>query len=287
MTEMPLIASYWTIAGASHPGAADERSPWSLFDRMEAAAVAGFDGIGLLITDVRALLRDGAVQRFRDRFEQSGLSLLEMEVLTGWYREGSARASSDLDLSDFVAFAELMPVRHLKIGGEVSTEVVDHSALVAGLRRVGDRLRHTGTNLTLEFMPFSNIPTLDLARRAVEEAGRDDIGLLLDVWHVARAGVPYSELEGLPEGLVNHVEIDDAPKQPWTDLAQETIHGRLLPGKGTLEVSAFLEAVVRGGYRGPIGVEVISEAHRALPLRDAAGAAAEAAKEVLASVETR
>lgn len=274
---LPLVASYWTLAGDSHPGAADETSPWPLGARMEAAASAGYSGMGLLIEDVRALLAGGAAREFGERAARLGLSVIEVEVLTNWYSDGRERAESDRALEDFVAFAEQVPVRHLKVGGHVGEVPESHDALVSGLRRVSDRVRHTGMAVTVEFMPFSTIPTLGVAQRAIRDAERETLGILLDVWHVARCGIPYEDLTRLPRGIVNYVEIDDAPRLAADDLFHETVHGRLLPGEGELDVPAFLRAVLELGYDGPIGVEIIGAEHRSHGLAEAARRSFEAA----------
>jgi sugar phosphate isomerase/epimerase len=120
--------------------------------------------------------------------------------------------------------------------------------------------------LTLEFMPFSNIPTLAAAREAIVEVGRDNVGLLLDVWHVARSGEEYAELATLPPYIVNYVEIDDAVKTVNGSLFEDTIYHRLLPGEGDLNVATFLQTVRDIGYSGPIGVEVISREQSCKPL---------------------
>lgn len=68
--------------------------------------------------------------------------------------------------------------------------------------------------------------------------------MLLDVYHVARAGAdPLVAIERYAE-LIGHVQISDFP-------------GRGQPGSGALELWRMLEALEGSGYEGPIGLEYV------------------------------
>ena len=59
--------------------------------------------------------------------------------------------------------------------------------------RAGDDL-----TVALEFMPYSGVPDLATAWQVVEGAGRANSGLIVDVWHWARAGMTAADLDGVP-----------------------------------------------------------------------------------------
>jgi sugar phosphate isomerase/epimerase len=48
-----------------------------------------------------------------------------------------------------------------------------------------------------------------------------------------------------------------------THLAERSRRGRLLPGRGDLDLPAFVAAVRATGFRGPVAPEVLSDAVRA------------------------
>ena len=60
---------------------------------------------------------------------------------------------------------------------------------------------------------------------------------------------------------------------------------RRLPGEGAFDVPAFVAAVHRAGYRGHWGVEIISEEHRQLPVREALTRARTATLQTLDAAE--
>ena len=94
MTEDRLVATYWTVAGAVFPGV-QEVSPFSLDRRAEAAAAAGYWGMGLSHDDLKANVEKHGRRGVRSIFDNAGLSFLEVECLINWFTDGPNRAASD------------------------------------------------------------------------------------------------------------------------------------------------------------------------------------------------
>ena len=85
-------------------------------------------------------------------------------------------------------------------------------------------------------------PTPRHVLELIEECGSDALGLLLDLYHVAREGEdPLVEIERC-SGLIGHVQISDCP-------------GRGHPGSGALDFQDILEHLDAGGYAGAVGLE--------------------------------
>jgi hydroxypyruvate isomerase len=85
-------------------------------------------------------------------------------------------------------------------------------------------------------------PTPREAVELIEEAGSDALGLLLDVYHVARGGGDPLEAIDRYGDLIGHVQIADCP-------------GRGQPGTGSLDVRGILERLDASGYEGAVGLE--------------------------------
>jgi sugar phosphate isomerase/epimerase len=79
------------------------------------------------------------------------------------------------------------------------------------------------------------------------------------------------------------VQIDDAPAAPEADLEEETMHRRLVPGEGELDLVGFVRTLRSIGSPAPIGVEVFSDALAALPVDEVARRTAEGTRAVLAA----
>ena len=285
MSRAPLtadvLASHWAIAGDSYPGAPSEVSPFSIEERVEVAAETGYTGIGLLHADLLAIEATLGLDGLARRLDAAGLRHVEVECLIDWFADGPARAASDRQRADLLRAAAVLGARHVKVNGDLAGRAWPLEHLAAELAALAREAAAAGTTVAVEFMPFSGIPDVAAALTLADAAGEANVKVLVDVWHVARAGTPYAELARVPGDRIAHVELDDAHAEPVGDLWTDTVHHRLLPGEGDLDVPAFVAAVRATGYAGPVGVEVISETHRHLPLREAAQAAFAATRAVL------
>jgi sugar phosphate isomerase/epimerase len=100
-----------------------------------------------------------------------------------------------------------------------------------------------------------------------------------------RAHTSYSELAGVAPSEITYVELDDAAAVPVGSLWDDTIHHRLLCGLGDANVPEFIRQVMKTGYDGPFGVEILSSEHRRLPPFEAAEAAFTTTMKQFAEIE--
>jgi sugar phosphate isomerase/epimerase len=247
-------------------------SPWPLADRVRVAAEAGFRGVGLGYPDLIALRDSIGFEEIRRILEAFDMRYCEFEVLTDWWTTGERRAAADEMRENMLeAIQELaVPHSHVKcapdmMGGSWPLEV--YAEAFAELAADTER---AGAALGFEVFPFTDVSTPVAGLAVIEAAGRPRTGLILDIWHITRRGVPYEELERIPAERIVHVELNDADEEPVGSLIEDTIDNRRLCGTGSFEVSAFLAAIEATGYRGLYGVEILSREHRTLSLEDAA-----------------
>jgi sugar phosphate isomerase/epimerase len=278
-----LLATCWTSAGDAAPGRGDEVSPVPLRERIEACAAAGWTGFGLLHADLELALEHLDLAELRTMFEDHGIDHVELEFLGDWWTDGERRRESDRRRALLLRAAEGLGAGAIKVGGELGDAPVDHDRFMAEFDRLATQAADAGTRIAFEPMPMSNLATIQAGADFVREVGNPHGGLCVDVWHVRRAGTSYEELRAcLPVEHVFVVELDDAaeaidPRGLWED----TIHRRLLPGEGSLEVAAFVRAMEGVAWQGHWGVEVISERHRRRPFKEGIAAAHAAASSVI------
>jgi len=265
-----LLAAYWTLAGDTYPGAPSEISPFSLQSRAEAAARAGWRGMGLVHADLVHNVAKLGLPAMRSIFQDNGIKHLEVEFLTDWHLDGQLRADSDRVRDELLDIAGELGARSLKVaGGLFEQGAPDISRMRDAFAVLCDRASPSGVNVVIEFLPFSSVNTIDRAI-AVTEGVRPNGGLLVDTWHVARGGMAFDEIGKIPLELIKSIELDDASNTVVESLLNDSTHHRKLCGEGNLDVPEFIQQVVNVGYRGPWGVELISAQLRKLPLEVAA-----------------
>ncbi|MEX0561961.1 sugar phosphate isomerase/epimerase family protein [Raoultella terrigena] len=261
-----LLAAYWTVAGDIYPMGPTEISPFSFEHRVEAAAKAGFKGMGFvhggLMTDVDRL----GYATMREIFETHGIKHLELEFLVDWYHTGERRRQSDKVRYELLKVAKELGVKAIKVGPGIDEEHADVELMARELKQLAREAAEHNTSIVLEIMPFSNVRTVDTAVAIIKATDEPNVGLLLDIWHLARGGVSYDEIARIPAHYIKSIELNDAPRYPVQPLWQDTIHHRVLPGDGVLDVPAFIRAVQATGYTGYWGLELLSSVQRKLPL---------------------
>ena len=97
---------------------------------------------------------------------------------------------------------------------------------------------------------------------------------------VSRSG---AAIASIPAAQVLGIQINDAPAQAEADLIDETLHRRLAPGEGAIDLAGLLRHLSAGGCNAPIGVEVFSDSWAAAPLRDTTQRMAGVARRILAA----
>jgi sugar phosphate isomerase/epimerase len=259
-----LMASYFTLAGNVLPLTGSTVSPHSLAERAKAAADAGFCGIGLMTDDLRHLVDQHGLDGIRGIIADSGLEHVEFEVILDWFADGERRARSDKDRAFLLDAAEKLGAYQIKVAGDVITpdkywplDIVQQSFAELA-RQAGD----AGTMVTIEIFPESNIRDLPTAIAVAEAADPRWGGLLLDVWHMNRGGIPYADFATIPPQYIRHIELDDADATLVGTIMEDTTMRRKLPGDGDFDVPSFLAHIAATGYSGLYGVEILSDEHR-------------------------
>jgi sugar phosphate isomerase/epimerase len=267
-----LIASYWTLAGNLDPGSTATASPWPFADRVAAAADAGYAGFGIRHTDLAAVRSSVGLERMRENLDQGGMRHVELEVLIDWFADGDRRALSDRVRAEMLEAAVVLGARHIKITGDRSAQPWPTGRYVDEFRRLCEEFEPSSTLVVLEPIPMTGIPDLRSALEIVTAADAPNGGLVVDIWHMERAGVSNEEIAATPPDLVKFVELNDAPATSGPATWADTFANRTLCGDGEFDIPGFLAAIDATGYSGPIGVEIIGDEHRRRDLTTAAQA---------------
>ncbi|QKC89323.1 sugar phosphate isomerase/epimerase [Mesorhizobium sp. NZP2234] len=270
MKSTELVAAYWTIAGDVYPFAPNEISPFPFAQRVEAAANAGYKGVGLIHADLQATRERIGLKEMRRILDANGMPHVELEFITHWFSGGELKLASDKVRRELFEAAEALGARDVKIAPEFDATTIDLAHVTDSFAEICQDAARYGTSIALEVMPFSNVGTLETARAIVESAAQRNGGLLLDIWHISRGGIPYEAVAKVPRHYVVSVELDDADADIVGTLWEDTIYQRRLCGEGVLDPPAFIDAIQRTGFDGFYSVEVISRKHRVLPLEEAA-----------------
>jgi len=263
--DVELIASYWTLAGGAEPHTDHEYSLFDFKDRVEACAKVGFKGIGIWHADLVHTLKRRPLTEIKSILDDNGMKHIELEFLRDWFLTGENKKQSDIVKNELLTAASVLGARHVKVGDFLHTDTPMPQVIESFAALCKDAAAH-GTKIVYELMPFAMIDNLQDTLTMLKGAAAKNGGIIFDLWHVVKLGIPYEEVARFPMKYFFAVEINDGTfTAPW-DLVEETVNHRRLCGEGEFDIPGFLDHVWKAGYRGPVGVEVLNKKLRKLPL---------------------
>ncbi len=238
--------------------------------RVAAAQAGGFDHLSLWGRDYRDARAEGLRDRdLRTILDDHGLSVAELDP-AWWWLPGAAdiHIAPEHDTerifsfgeAELFAVADALGARALNavdvFGGPWSLDDAAESFAALCLRAA-----EHGLLVQLEFLPWSKIPDLDAAWSVVRRAGAPNGGLAVDAWHYFRSGsAEAGTLRTVPGERIVGVQLCDAPAASEADPLHATLHERLLPGQGELDLAGLIADLRATGTTAPFGVEVFSDA---------------------------
>ena len=240
-------------------------SSWTLGDqctfeeRVKAAKEAGFEGIGLRAeTYVDALgegLHDADILEILKKYD---MKVTEVEYIVQWAED---KRSYEQKYKEQICFhmCELFGVDSINCG-LMENYSVEHTA-----QKLKELCHRAGKySIGVEPMPYSGIPDIKKAWAVVKAADCKNAKLLLDSWHWIRANQGYDEsyLADIPVEKLVSVQINDVQAHPYAKsiLRDESMHDRVVPGKGYGDTDGFVKMIKAKGIQPQVmGVEVISD----------------------------
>lgn len=273
MSDVELIASYWTLAGGALPHTDKEYSTFEFKERIEAAARAGFKGVGLWHSDLIHVTKTRSLKEMRQILDDNGMKHVEIEFIADFFvRDPERRKASDVTRKLLFDACEGLRGRHIKVGDFFNTQV-PMQQVIDEFAQLCQEAAVRGITIGYEMMPFSNIDSLEKAQTLVEGAAQKNSGVIFDLWHIVKLGIPYEKVMKFPKAYFLGVEINDGYlKTPaGMTIVEETTGHRKLCGYGEFDVKGFLKQLAESSpYRGPVGIEVLSKELRTWPLEKTA-----------------
>jgi sugar phosphate isomerase/epimerase len=261
-TQVELMCLYWTTAGV-YPGRG-EISPYDFKDRVQAAAQAGFTGIGIWHTDLEHILIHRTLKEVKQILNDNGIITLELEFLTDWFLDGARKAESDNRKRRLFEASAALQAKHVKVG-DFYNSACSKPRIVESFAALCDEAKGFGASIGFEIMGSAMISNLQDAINMVETAGAENGGLILDIYQVANLGMTCEAIRRIPLRYLTNVELNDGtlPGNPDYDPSN-----RRFCGEGEYDIKGFIHCIKKMGYTGPWGVEVISERLATLPLKE-------------------
>jgi 4-hydroxyphenylpyruvate dioxygenase len=234
----------------------------ALEDKLSAAAKAGFRAVEIFENDLtffQGKPRDARLLAADLGLEIAALQpLRDFEAMPDPIRaKNFERAARKFDLMHELG------VRLLCLCSNVSLEAIDDSRRAAAdLAELADLARRQGMRIGYEALAWGRwVKDWTAAWDIVHAADRDNLGVVLDSFHICARGNPIEPIASLPPEKIALVQVADAPAIVMDPLSLSR-HYRCYPGQGDYPIVDYLDAVTRSGYRGPLSLEIFNDQFR-------------------------
>ncbi|MDR7160422.1 TIM barrel protein [Arthrobacter sp. BE255] len=234
----------------------------TLKEKMQACAIAGFDGIEIfeqdLVTspltpeDVRKMAADLGLtldlyQPFRD-FDSVSEDLLAANLRRA---EAKFRLMARLGMDTIL------------VCSNVATASIDSDDLrTEQLGRLAELAGEHGVKVAYEALAWGKyVSDYEHAHRLVEAVDHPNLGTCLDSFHILSRDWNTAPIEAFNPEKIFFVQVADAPKLSM-DVLSWSRHYRVFPGEGQFELAKFMGHVVRAGYAGPVSLEIFNDVFR-------------------------
>lgn len=234
----------------------------TLKEKMQACAIAGFDGIEIfeqdLVTspltpeDVRKMAADLGLtldlyQPFRD-FDSVSEDLLAANLRRA---EAKFRLMARLGMDTIL------------VCSNVATASIDSDDLrTEQLGRLAELAGDHGVKVAYEALAWGKyVSDYEHAHRLVEAVDHPNLGTCLDSFHILSRDWDTAPIESFSPEKIFFVQVADAPKLSM-DVLSWSRHYRVFPGEGQFELAKFMGHVVRAGYAGPVSLEIFNDVFR-------------------------
>jgi len=262
-TDIDLMCLYWTTSGYA-PGDG-ELSRFDFKDRVEAAANAGFKGVGIWHTELEHIMLHRSLKEIKTILDDNGIVYLELEFLTDWFLDGGRKWESDNKKKRLFEASAALNAKHIKIGDFYNTPY-NMDKVVDSFVKLCNDAKDYGAIIGFEFMASSMIDNLADALKMVKSAGVENGGIIIDIVQAEVLKIPHEEISAIPAEYLVCVELNDGalPGSPLYD--PERV--RRFLGEGDFDLNGFINAILNTGYIGPWALEVFSKELACLPLKE-------------------
>jgi sugar phosphate isomerase/epimerase len=238
-----------------------------VFARAEAAVAGGFSCMSILCGDLVAHERGGgSVRELARELEARGAPIPILDPFLAWYpgwggttMTGVQADSQNVDADTVLRFAEETGARSLSVLTPFHGSPAPREQVLDALGAFADRAAAIGLQLHIEVIPTSMTPDLAAGWDLVRGVARDNVGLVLDTFHLGRSGCTPEDLSAIPADRIFHVQLCDAPVEPRiVDYFEEAVTIRDFAGEGELGIRELARCLEEMGALHNVGPEVFS-----------------------------
>ena len=144
-------------------------------------------------------------------------------------------------------------------------------AAAHNLRAIADIGTHYNIRFYLEPLNWCPICTLQQMLELIDEAERDNVGMVIDFWHMWDTGASAEDFAELDKNMIYGVHVCDSLEEHNERGTLESVGRRVWTGEGNVPLKEWMDAILSTGFDGWVSGELFSPKHWELDPLEVAG----------------
>ncbi len=226
---------------------------------LQIAKEVGFDAIELAMDKVEMIVEEGAVGKLKENIQRQGLVVSSINGPENFNLLPDKEFSILLERTRSLASVAREVGCNLLVPGPSASKQPNSKEVIRQCARALNSLAEAcgeDIRLGLEFLGMNecSVNNLATANQVVREVGRENVGLVLDSFHMHLSETAFADIGKIKENGVFLVHVNDSEEGNTTRL---TDAHRLFPGEGVIDLKAFKSNLAGVGYDGYISLELL------------------------------
>ena len=231
--------------------------------QIDLVGAAGFDGIELWMSDIKAYLEQGgSTADLKAKLQANELVLENIIGFSKWCSDNSDERKKAIDQlrEEMLITAGLggkfiaAPVQGITALDR--TKYDDYAERYNAILELGDE---TGVTPIIELWGMGALNKIADCAQIVIATGHPKATMLLDFYHVYRGGNDWDTIDILNGQKLPVMHMNDYPSTPSYEKLKDS--DRVLPGEGVCPFDEVIPKLYNAGFRGGFSVELFNQGY--------------------------
>lgn len=233
--------------------------------QLRIAHETGYSGLELLPDYLyRYLDNGGSYEAFRQLMEKYEVKVTCLNALSQIGRHQPEERATLLQEAEKICQAAVelnCPVVQIMALTELDElpETERNRILLQNISDIADIGKPLGIKFQIEFVAYTRFNSLSQAIDLIKQSGKDNVGVVLDFWHLHSGGnTRPEEVAEMDKRFIYDVHFCDGRAAREGEAWNEQVLRDYMPGEGEVDIPRWVDAVKASGYNGVWSPELIS-----------------------------
>ncbi|AZE56440.1 hypothetical protein C4K03_4301 [Pseudomonas synxantha] len=235
----------------------------SPLEKIELISESKFSGIGLWFEKLDLWLEQehAEPEKIKALLQEKAVDVIEINFIKTLFTHEYEDPQLQHEIARGIFYAKLFDAPFLTAA--TFGENLKPSLYEENIRKLSQRLEREGLSLAIEFLPWTEIPSISALQAVLVAVDRENVGILLDTYHFFMGDADLAALERVPAQKIFLIHSNDLIKQPdlfsTLSLIEITRGYRVAPGLGDFPLEQFFKTLRQMGVKAPVSLEVLNK----------------------------